>query len=143
MGKFGIRTTPACDGEPVAVSTQKPGNVALFVAVSQHGSGVVGLDKQAFKVYENGVALDSEQIKLTLLPTANAATQRVAETIPAGLKSASRLRLTRDGRYALVAGEEMSYVAVLDVSARKVLKKIPVGTGPWGVTVVKRSAAAR
>lgn len=64
--------------EPVAVSVQKPGNVALFVAVSQHGSGVAGLDKQAFKVYENGVALDSDQIKLTLLPTASAATQHAA-----------------------------------------------------------------
>jgi hypothetical protein len=64
--------------KPVAVSTQKPGNVALFVAVSQHGAGVVGLDKQAFKVYENGVALDNDQIKLTLLPTATAATQHTA-----------------------------------------------------------------
>ena len=64
--------------EPVAVSTQKPGNVALFVAVSQHGSGVVGLDKQAFKVYENGVALDNDQIKLTLLPTSSAATEHAA-----------------------------------------------------------------
>ncbi len=64
--------------EPVAVSTQKPGNVALFVAVSQHGAGVVGLDKQAFKVFENGVALDNDQVKLTLLPTASAATERVA-----------------------------------------------------------------
>ncbi len=64
--------------EPVAVSTQKPGNVALFVAVSQHGQSVVGLDKQAFRVYENDVALDSDQIKLTLLPTATAATQHAA-----------------------------------------------------------------
>jgi hypothetical protein len=64
--------------EPVAVSTQKPGNVALFVAVSQHGAGVVGLDRQAFKVYENGVALDNDQVKLTLLPTTTAATQHTA-----------------------------------------------------------------
>ena len=64
--------------EPVAVSTQKPGNVALFVAVSQHGAGVAGLDKQAFKVYENGVPLDNQQIQLTLLPTASAASQRAA-----------------------------------------------------------------
>ncbi|HWZ92735.1 MAG TPA: hypothetical protein VNW92_27905 [Polyangiaceae bacterium] len=64
--------------EPVAVSTQKPGNVALYVAVSQHGAGVVGLDKQAFKVYENGVALDNDQIQLTLLPTASAAAQHAA-----------------------------------------------------------------
>lgn len=55
--------------EPVAVSTRKPGNVALYVSVSKHGNGVIGLQKQDFKVYENGQALDNEQVKLTLLPT--------------------------------------------------------------------------
>lgn len=63
--------------DPVAVSTQKPGNVALYVTVSQHGSGVIGLQKQDFKVYENGTALDSSQIQLTLLPT-NTSTSRHA-----------------------------------------------------------------
>ena len=55
--------------EPVAVSTQKPGNVALYVAVSKHDNGVIGLQRQDFKIYENGAPLDSDQIKLTLLPT--------------------------------------------------------------------------
>ena len=55
--------------EPVAVSTQKPGNVALYVSVSKHGNGVLGLQKEDFKVYENGTPLDSDQIKLTLLST--------------------------------------------------------------------------
>ena len=55
--------------EPVAVSSQKPGNVALYVAVSQNGAGLVGLQPEAFKVYENGSALDNSQIQLTLLPT--------------------------------------------------------------------------
>ena len=64
--------------DPVAVTTQKPGNVALFVAVSQHGEAVPGLDKQAFKVYENGVALDNNQVQLTLLPTASAASEHAA-----------------------------------------------------------------
>src|SRR5581483_893755 len=66
----------------------------------------------------------------------DAATQRVVETIPAGLKSASRLRFTLDGRYALIAGEEMNTVAVLDVSARKLLKKIPIdGMGAAGIVM--------
>jgi hypothetical protein len=64
--------------EPVAVSAQKPGNVALYVSVSQHGAALIGLDKQAFKVFENGVELDNDQIKLTLLPTASSAARRVA-----------------------------------------------------------------
>src|SRR6478735_10536433 len=66
--------------EPVAVSTQKPGNVALYVSVSKHGNGVLGLQKEDFKVYENGAALDNEQIKLTLLST-NPSTSRHATVL--------------------------------------------------------------
>ncbi|MEO6598938.1 MAG: hypothetical protein ABIQ16_03635 [Polyangiaceae bacterium] len=66
-------TTGSVKVEPVAISSQKPGNVALFVAVSQHGSGVIGLQKQDFKVFENGIALENDQIGLTLLPTTESA----------------------------------------------------------------------
>ncbi|HYQ01293.1 MAG TPA: hypothetical protein VER96_21625 [Polyangiaceae bacterium] len=66
--------------EPVAVATQKPGNVALYVSVSKHGNGVLGLQKEDFKVYENGAALDNEQIKLTLLST-NPSTSRHATVL--------------------------------------------------------------
>lgn len=66
-------TTGSMRVEPVAVSTQKPGNVALFVAVSQHDSGVLGLERQNFKVFENGVPLDNDQIGLKLLPTTESA----------------------------------------------------------------------
>jgi hypothetical protein len=55
--------------EPVAVASQKPGNVALYVSVSKLGNGVLGLKKDDFKVYENDFPLDNEQIKLTLLST--------------------------------------------------------------------------
>ena len=64
--------------DPVAVSAQKPGNVALYVAVSRNGSGVVGLEPKDFKVYENGVALDSTQIQLTLLPPDRTTSRRAA-----------------------------------------------------------------
>jgi hypothetical protein len=63
--------------EPVAVSAQKPGNVALYVAVSEHGRGLSGLQAENFQIFENGVALDNAQIGLTLLPT-NVATARHA-----------------------------------------------------------------
>jgi len=64
--------------EPVAISTQKPGNVAAYVAVSKQGAGVMGLDQHNFKVFENGVALDNAQIHLTLLPTSSAASHHAA-----------------------------------------------------------------
>jgi hypothetical protein len=66
--------------EPVAVSAQKPGNVALYVAVSKQGNGVLGLQREDFKVYENGVPLDNDQVKLTLLST-NASTSRRAAVL--------------------------------------------------------------
>jgi len=75
--------------EPVAVSAQKPGHVALYVAVSKHGNGVIGLKKEDFKVYENGAALDNEQIKLTLLST-NATTSRHATVLVDMSKSLKR-----------------------------------------------------
>jgi len=75
--------------EPVAVSTQKPGNVALYVAVSKHGNGVLGLQKEDFKVYENGTPLDNDQIKLTLLPT-NPTTSRHATILVDMSKSLKR-----------------------------------------------------
>lgn len=81
--------------EPVAVSTQKPGNVAMYVSVSEHGAPVLGLDKQAFQVYEDGKKLDNDQIKLTLLPTSAAATRHVALLVDMS-KS-----LTADDRKAL------------------------------------------
>ena len=81
--------------EPVAVSTQKPGNVALYVAVSKNGNGVLGLEKEDFKVYENGAPLDSEQIKLTLLST-NESTSRHAAVLVDMSKS-----LKRDERKSL------------------------------------------
>ena len=64
--------------EPVAVSSQKPGNVALYVAVSQHGNGITGLQPANFKVYENGSALDNSQVQLTLLSTAASTSRRAA-----------------------------------------------------------------
>ncbi|HYQ47318.1 MAG TPA: hypothetical protein VER11_35350 [Polyangiaceae bacterium] len=75
--------------EPVAVSAQKPGNVALYVSVSKRGNGVLGLQKEDFKVYENGAALDNEQIKLTLLST-NASTSRHATVLVDMSKSLKR-----------------------------------------------------
>ncbi|HEY4157681.1 MAG TPA: hypothetical protein VGM29_06270 [Polyangiaceae bacterium] len=62
--------------EPVAVTAQKPSNVALFVAVSEHGHSVLALQPESFSVLENGVLLDSRQVGLTLLPTPSAVARR-------------------------------------------------------------------
>ncbi|MET0791519.1 MAG: hypothetical protein ABW061_08350, partial [Polyangiaceae bacterium] len=78
--------------------------VALFVAVSQHGNGVMGLQKQDFKVFENGTALDNDQIGLTLLPTTESATQHAALIVDMSksLKPSERKSLSEALRHFIV-----------------------------------------
>lgn len=81
--------------DPVAVSAQKPGNVALYVAVSQHGTGVMGLQKDDFKIYENGTALKNDDIKLTLLSSSTTVSRRAAVLVDMSKN------LTKDERRSL------------------------------------------
>jgi hypothetical protein len=63
---------------PVALAAHKPANVVLYVAVNQDDRGLTYLTARNFRVYENGVALDSDQVELTLLPATTVAARRVA-----------------------------------------------------------------
>lgn len=53
--------------EPLAVSTQLPSQVAVYVSVKDRDESLVALEPQHFKIYEDGTALPSEQVGLTLL----------------------------------------------------------------------------
>lgn len=63
---------------PVALSAHKPSNVGLYVAVDQDARPVTYLTAKNFRVVEDGVALDSSQVQLTLLPASAVAARRVA-----------------------------------------------------------------
>jgi len=41
-----------------------------------------------------------------------------------------------DGRTLYTANGPSDDVSVIDIESRKVMKKIPVGHGPWGLVVV-------
>jgi hypothetical protein len=53
--------------EPVAVSVQKPSNVAVYVSVADGDQPVSGLSEQNFSVFENEQALPPADSKLVLL----------------------------------------------------------------------------
>ncbi|HEY3252781.1 MAG TPA: hypothetical protein VGJ91_02500, partial [Polyangiaceae bacterium] len=53
--------------EPIATSFQKPSNVAVYVAVTQHGKPIAHLQPESFRIYENEqllTAADTEQVVL-------------------------------------------------------------------------------
>src|SRR5262245_16830185 len=51
----------------VAVSTQKPGNIALYLDVRNDGKPVPGLQEKDFKVYEDGKLIPAKKGKRALL----------------------------------------------------------------------------
>jgi hypothetical protein len=54
--------------DPVAVSAQKPSNVAVYVAVYHGDRAARGLTEKSFRIYEDGQALDPGQTQQVLLP---------------------------------------------------------------------------
>lgn len=53
--------------QPVATSVQSPGQVAVYVAVSDGDKPLTDLGTDDFAVYEDGEKLDSSQVKLSVL----------------------------------------------------------------------------
>ena len=51
----------------VAVSTQRPGNIAFYLDVRDNGKPVAGLQEKDFKVYEDGKLVSSKKGKRALL----------------------------------------------------------------------------
>src|SRR5262245_33799776 len=62
--------------DPVATSSQKPSNVALYMTVADGDKAVTGLTEASFKVYEDGQLLSPAQTQQTLLPRDVAAVHR-------------------------------------------------------------------
>ena len=63
------------------------------------------------------------------------ASRKVAGTIDAGTKRSNRIKLTADGKYALVSDLDAGDLVVLDAAARKPLKRVPLGRSPEGVLI--------
>src|SRR5688572_16049975 len=53
--------------ESVAHQAQRPSNVAVYLSVQNNGRPQTELQADNFKVYEDGLVLDSTQVQLTLL----------------------------------------------------------------------------
>jgi hypothetical protein len=63
--------------ETIEASAQKPGNVALYVEVTDHGEPVTNLEPKNFKIYENEELLSPKQTGRTLLAPDKFTDQRI------------------------------------------------------------------
>jgi YVTN family beta-propeller protein len=63
----------------------------------------------------------------------DAANRKVTATFDLSTKRSNRVKLTHDGKYALISDLEAGDLVVVDAPARKVLKRIPLGRMPEGI----------
>jgi YVTN family beta-propeller protein len=61
------------------------------------------------------------------------ASKKVVQTIRLGTKRSNRIKLTPDGKFALVSDLDAGDLVVLDAPARKEITRIPLGKTPEGI----------
>ena len=63
------------------------------------------------------------------------ATKKVAHTIALGTKRSNRIKLTPDGKFALVSDLDAGDLVVVEAVARKEIKRIALGKMPEGILI--------
>ena len=69
-------------------------------------------------------------------------TKRVVQTIPLGTKRSNRIKLTPDGKYALVSDLDAGDLVVVDAPARKEIRRLALGRAPEGILIAPDGARA-
>ena len=92
------------------------------------GKGPEGLD-----LSPNGRELWSAHSRDGGVSIIDVAAKKVTATIPLGTKRSNRIKLTPDGKFALVSDLDAGDLVVVDAPARKEIKRIPLGRMPEGI----------
>jgi YVTN family beta-propeller protein len=93
----------------------------------------VGGGSEGFDVTPDGKEAWVANAKDGTISVVDLAQKKVSQTIAANIQHANRLRLTPDGKRALIsAGPEL---VVYDVATRKETKRIPIGHGSAGIAI--------
>ena len=109
-------------------------------AIQQGANGVwtqmvipVGKGPEGIDLSPNGLEIWSAHSRDGGVSVIDTRTRKVVQTIAIGTKRSNRIKLTPDGKFALVSDIDTGEVVVLDAPARKVIAHIPVGKSPEGI----------
>ena len=69
------------------------------------------------------------------------ATRKVVQTIALSTKRSNRIKVTPDGKFALVSDLDAGELVVVDAGARKEIKRLPLGRMPEGILVPDNAQA--
>jgi YVTN family beta-propeller protein len=94
------------------------------------GKGPEGLD-----LSPNGRELWSAHSRDGGVSIIDVATRKVVQTINVGTKRSNRIKLTLDGKFALISDLDAGELVVLDAPGRKEIKRVPLGKAPEGILI--------
>jgi YVTN family beta-propeller protein len=113
------------------------------VSIIQQGAGgtwsqtivPVGHGPEGLDLTPNGRELWTAHSRDGGVSVVDVASKKVVHTIPAGTKRSNRIKLTPDGKFALISDLEAGDLVVLDADAHKEVKRLPLGKMPEGILV--------
>jgi YVTN family beta-propeller protein len=115
--------------DSVSMITQGAGDT-WNQTVIQVGKGPEGLD-----LSPNGRELWSAHSRDGGVSIIDVAAKKVVHTIPVGTKRSNRIKLTPDGKFALISDLDAGDLVVLDAVAHKEIKRLPLGRMPEGILI--------
>jgi YVTN family beta-propeller protein len=114
-----------------SVSVIQQGRDAVWTqTVIPVGKGPEGID-----IAPNGREVWSAHSRDGGLSIIDLRSLKVLQTVAIGTKRSNRVKLTPDGRFALVSDLDAGEIVVLDAPARTVIKRLAVGKDPEGILI--------
>ncbi|MGE5242898.1 MAG: YncE family protein [Betaproteobacteria bacterium] len=128
-------------GDPQTIFTSNIGSNNLSW-IRQDASGTwtqqlipVGKGPEGITLSPDGRRLWSAHSADGAVSIVDVATGKVAATVDVGTKRSNRVKLTPDGKYALITDLDAGDLVVVDAAARTVIKRMPLGRQPEGILI--------
>jgi len=134
------------DGKTILTSNISSGTVSVIQAgadgnwtqtVVNVGRGPEGID-----IAPDGKTAWSAHSQDGGVSVIDLAAKKVIHTIDVGTKRSNRIKLTADGKWALISDLDAGELVVLDTTARTVARRIPLGKMPEGILIPPGSSVA-
>ena len=118
------------------------GPVGGGVADWQEGHIAVGRGAEGFDVTPDGKEIWVANAGDGTISIIDAGTKKVAQTLDAGVMGANRLKITPDGKLALVSSLRLPDLVIFDVATRREIKRVKIGRGAAGIEIQPDGARA-
>ena len=102
----------------------------------------VGKGPEGIDLAPNGREVWSAHSRDGGVSVIDVAAKKVTHTNNVGTKRSNRIKLTPDGKIALISDLEAGDLVVIDTAARKEIKRIPLGKSPEGILITPDGARA-